>query len=159
MRRSLLLCMLVGFVASAATVATAATAPPTGDGTLAVRNGAAELPAAVVSLDLTGAVVAQVDKGRISLTTVDGVDPVVTGDVVISRDTDGDGTANVYVGTNLKLRAVDGHYRIRIWGSGVDVNAVGQGKAKMMGDDGWYSFNGSDKMPLPLLPKTITIGS
>jgi hypothetical protein len=157
MRRLLLISLLASLLAPAA-----AASAPTDDGTLAVRNAGTELAGAAVILDFTGTVVAQVDKGRIAVTNLgapDDVVPVVTGEAVVSKDTDGDGTANVYVGRNLKLRATGGHYRIAIFGSGVDLNAVGEGKAKLSGTGGWYSTDGSAKAPLPTVLKALPIGA
>jgi hypothetical protein len=154
MRRPLLIVLLAGLL-----LAPAASALSTGDGTLTVRNGEGDPQTAVVTLDLTGVIVAQVDRGRIVAASVDGLDPLVTGEVIASRDTDRDGIANVYVGRNLKLRTTNGHFRVRIFGSGIAVNAVGEGTARVAGTDGWYSYNGSDKLPMPLLAKQVTITS
>jgi hypothetical protein len=158
MRRLLLICLLAGALMAGLLVPVAG-GVSTGDGTLALRNGDGDPATPVVNLDITGVVVAQVDKGRIAATSVDGVDPVVTGDVTKSLDTDHDGFANYYVGKNLKLRTSDGHFKVRIFGTGVALNAVGQGTARVAGIDGWYSYNGSDRLPLPLLPKLVTISA
>jgi hypothetical protein len=161
MRRPRLIALLVPALAMvlAPTIACAA---PQDDGTLAVRDAGSELAPATVLLDFTGTVVAQVDKGRIAVSNLGApgdVVPVVTGEAVVSKDTDGDGTANVYSGRHLKLRATGGHYRISIWGAGVDLNAVGHGKAKLAGTGGWYSTDGSAKAPLPVVTKSLPIGS
>jgi hypothetical protein len=161
MRRRRLIPLLVPALAIVLAPAVALAAPPE-DGTLAVRDAGSDVAPATVLLDLSGTVVAQVDKGRIAVSNLGApgdVVPVVTGEAVVTKDTDGDGTANVYVGRHLKLRATGGHYRIGIWGSGVDLNAVGHGKAKLAGTGGWYSTDGSAKAPLPALIKNLPIGS
>lgn len=160
MRRPLLLLTLLAALAvpAAALAAGAAT-----DGTLAVRNGVGASGEVAVGLNVTGAVIGQVDAGRIvidDLSPDDGVAPVVTG---AERRRDLVSGATLYSGTDIRFRALAGHYRIRISGRGIDVNVVGQGMARLAGSplatsDGRYSLNGGPWLSLPDLGDTVRIG-
>jgi len=132
------------------------TAP--GDGSLVVRNGSALLGTPVVVLTITGSVIGNVDHGRI---TIDGGTitpdsphyPQVTGADRCYQRTDD--TAQRCSGTNFSFRAVGGHYTVFVYGSGVDLVAVGTGSVRLAGlpdtpvGDGRYSLNGDDFVSLP----------
>jgi hypothetical protein len=69
------------------------------------------------------------------------------------------------VGSDFRFRAAGGLYKIWIYGSGVDVFAVGTGKVTLQGmpdssTDGRYAFNGGDWRSLPAVPTDwLTVGS
>jgi hypothetical protein len=159
MRRVLLTCLLVALGLPSVALAVRGSS---GDGTLAVRNATGDPGQPVVSMMITGAVIGQLDRGRILIddpTPGDGPGAVVTG-AVHQRDVSG--TATLYSGTDIRFRAVGGKYRIRIFGSGINVNAVGQGTVRLVGSvllssDGRYSLNGGDWRSLPDLGDTFQL--
>jgi hypothetical protein len=58
-------------------------------------------------------------------------------------------------GDNFSFRAVGGHYTLLVFGTGIDVVAVGTGWVRLQGipdvpvGDGRYSVNGGDFASLP----------
>jgi hypothetical protein len=151
-----------------------AVADAPGDGTLVVKNGSAPRGVPVVTLVIEGTAI-----GHVS-TASDQVDRVViddvnnTGDlgasnttgaiIPVARKTLSD-TETRFVGSDFRFRAAGGLYKVWIYGSGVDVFAVGSGKVTIQGvpdsnADGRYSFNGGDFRSLPAAPTDwLTIGS
>lgn len=141
-----------------------------GDGTLVVKNanGAAKVP--VVQLDVTGAVIGHIDSGTIWIAP--SADADVTGwDTRKNspRVDDAQGWTALPGGTGMKFRAVGAngpeHFTIVIYGTGVDVVAVGHGTVTLTGlpdsgGDGWFSLNGGDlkSLPGPAAAKQQTIG-
>jgi hypothetical protein len=162
MRRLLLVCALVSALAAPAVAL--ALPQSTGDGTLAVRNASGDTGQVAVWLNVSGAVVAQVASGKILIddfSTSDAYAPVVTG---AERQRDLPSGATLYAGLNIRLRAIGGHYRIRILGHGIDVNVVGQGTARLTGspfltNDGRYSVNGGPWVSMPDFGKPLDIGA
>ena len=160
MRRLLLTCLLIALALPS--VALAVRSGGGSDGTLAVRNAASDPGVPVVSMTITGAVIGQLDRGRILIddpSPSDGPGPVVTG---ADHQRDVSGTATLYSGTDIRFRAVGGKYRIRIFGTGINVNAVGQGFVRLIGsplltNDGKYSLNGGDWKSLPDLGDTFVL--
>ena len=59
----------------------------------------------------------------------------------------------MWKGTDFRFRAVEGTYKVVLWGSGVYVFAGGQGNVTLTGSadtpksDGRYSLNGGDWSP------------
>jgi hypothetical protein len=139
-------------------VPAAALAAPTavGDGSLVVQNGSAPVGTPVVQLTITGSVIGRVDHGKIVIDTgVNGDAPDVTGAEWRGDSTKSD-TAQVWKGQNFKFRAVAGkNMVVLVYGSGVDLVAVGKGTVKLAGlpdvgvGDGKYSLNGTDFVSLP----------
>lgn len=132
------------------------------DGTLSVRNG----------------------HGKVALKPFDGsaLGRVASGTVVIVDPVFGDGgSADVWgcdkqsaaasdhvticSGTNLRLRVVDGKYKLIITGTGINLSAVGTGQVTLDGRgddpsvkaDGFYSLNDSLYKSLPDLAKTFAL--
>jgi hypothetical protein len=149
MRRLVLLIVLVALAAPAAALALPRAV---GDGTLVVRNGTggdAKTPALV--LIVRGAVIGQIDHGRLVIeNSSDGGVATVTGadsSRVISD------TKTSWSGSDLRFRTVGGSFVIRIYGAGIDLNAVGQGFARLVGSpfvaDGTYSLNDGPFRSLP----------
>lgn len=64
-------------------------------------------------------------------------------------------TRTKLVGSDFRFRAPDGFYKVTIYGAGVDLLAVGQGRvmlqglADQTGSDGTYSIGGGDFRSLP----------
>jgi hypothetical protein len=151
------LSIILGLFTVIAVPAAALAAPSaTGDGSLVVQNGSAPAGTPVVQLTITGSVIGHVDRGRIIIDTgVNGDAPDVTG-----AEWRGDSTkvdnAQVWRGVDFKFRAVAGkNMVVLVYGSGVDLVAIGKGTVKIAGlpdvgvGDGKYSLNGADFLSLP----------
>jgi len=139
-------------------VAAAASRVP-GDGTLVVRNadngdGISGRPA--VTLVIRGSVIGHVsESGRIAIYDLDPTDsstPEVTG-ASWHRDVSDIGT--MWRGLDFRFRAIDGTFKVQIWGSGVDLFAIGHGTVTLTGQedtprgDGQFSLNGGDFRSIP----------
>ena len=125
----------------------------------------------VVTLVITGFVIGHVsDQGRIAIYDLNPSDqstPEVTGATRVrdlSPPKGADGT--MWKGNDFSFRAVEGTYKVVIWGSGVYVFAGGQGSVTLAGSidtpasDGQYALNGGDLVSIPLLAqKTIGVSS
>ena len=159
-RLSVILGLFSVFAVPAA--ALAATSAPA-DGSLVVKNGSAPygdgLNVPVVQLTFTGSVIGQVlGSGKIVIDAGPNADPtaepVVTGAGLPSNSTRSD-TAQVWKGTSFKFRAVGGTYTVLVYGSQVNLVAVGTGTVRLAGmpdtksGDGRYSLNGDDFASLP----------
>ena len=151
------LSIILGLFTVIAVPAAALAAPSaTGDGSLVVQNGSAPAGTPVVQLTITGSVIGHVDRGRIIIDTgINGDTPDVTG-----AEWRGDSTkvdnAQVWKGVDFKFRAVAGkNMVVLVYGSGVDLVAIGKGTVKLAGlpdvgvGDGKYSLNGADFASLP----------
>lgn len=163
MRRLALLCLPLGALALPA--AALAVGAAVGDGTLVIKAGNAPAKVAVVTLAIDGTVIGHVSSGSPDQKdTVYIVDANNTGDVGSSgidlTKTSGadpltSGTKWKLSGSDFRFRAADGVYKVTIYGSGVDLFAVGQGKVTLVGGpdpsvpDGRYSLNGGDWHSLP----------
>ena len=159
MRRFAFMCASVLALAIPA-AAVAASASP-GDGSLVVKNGSAPKGVPVITLVIKGAAIGRVTGlGTIVIddaTPQDSFSPEVTG-WDWHKDVD---TATKWVGTNMKFRAVGGTYKITIYGSGVYLSAIGQGRVVSLAGlpdqttgDGVYSFNDDPFRSLPANPLT-----
>jgi hypothetical protein len=158
MRRLFLTCLLAGLLVPATALA-ARLAP--GDGTLAVRNASGDPGQLVVALSINGAAIGQVDRGRVVVLPGNGPEPDVTG---ATRQIDRADGSTVYVGSGIRFRAVAGYFRVRIFGAGIDINAVGQGSVRLFGSSittgaGKYSLNGGGWTSLPSVATTLSIGT
>ena len=138
-----------------------------GDGTLVVEKGSAPTAVPVVTLVIKGTVV-----GRLSSGSPDLLDTVVIdqqqGSGQFNADPAGGtrlettgvtSTRTKYVGSDFRFRAVDSNsFRVTIYGSGVNIFAVGQGKVTLQGmpnqttNSGRYSLEGQQFQPLPTTP-------
>jgi hypothetical protein len=164
MRRLPVILGLSGVLAAPA--AALAAGVTTGDGSLVVKNGSAPFGTPVVALQITGSVIGQIDHGKLV------IDPGVSGDApqVTGAEWRGDSTksetAQVWKGNDFRFRAVGGRYTVLVYGSGVNLVAVGKGTVKLAGvpdtpmGDGKYSLNGDDFVSLPdASSKLLTIES
>ena len=163
MKRLLVLCLLAAALV-APSAALALPQSPAG-GTLAIRDAAGDPGVPVVVLVVSGAVVGHVDSGRIVVDSFSGptsLAPSVTGADKPARDLPSGGT--MYAGNDVSFRAVGGHYRIRIFGRGIDLNIVGTGTARLQGSallvaNGRYSLNGGTWHSLPALADVFSLGA
>jgi hypothetical protein len=125
---------------------------PPGDGTLSVRNGRG-----VVVLQIKGAVIGWLGRGKLTLTDNDPYDenePVVHGFFRAGSPRQLNDATTVYRGKNIRYRMLDGSYRLRFEGNGIRLSAVGKGWVTFDGDDrydsvGSYSLNGEPFEPIP----------
>ncbi len=129
------------------------------DGSLVVKNGSAPVGTPVVVLQITGTVIGQVSGyGKLVIDAGPNADanaePQVTG-AGLPTDSPRSPTAQVWKATSFKFRAVGGTYTVLVYGSGVDLVAVGTGSVRLAGmpdtpsGDGRYSLNGDDFASLP----------
>jgi hypothetical protein len=161
--RRLPVILAVGAALAAPVVALAGTGTST-DGSVVVHNGSAPpsspgtLGTPVVVLSISGSVIGNVDHGTVK---IDG-GPLDAGSPKAPQFTpgarcvtpDGD-TKQTCKGDNFSFRAVGGHYTLVVYGTGVDIVAVGSGWVRVQGipdvpvGDGKYSVNGADFASLP----------
>jgi len=155
MRRLALTFALLGAFAAPAGVLAAQSAD--GDGTLVVQNAEAPNGVAAVKLKITGSVIGHVDGyGRIVIDAGSDInaDTQVTG-AGRALDWKRSDTASMWTANDFTFRAVNGTFTILIYGSDVNLVAVGTGIVRLAGDpdaprrDGKYSLNDSDFKSLP----------
>ena len=143
-------------VFSALAVPVGALYAATGDGTLVVKKGEAPPGTPVVQMTITGSVIGTVDYGRVVIDSTLASDAAT----VTGYQSQGVSTkiedARYWKGSDLKFRAVGtGKYTILVYGSGVNLVAVGKGTVKLAGmpdigrGDGTYSLNEKDFVSLP----------
>jgi hypothetical protein len=147
-------------------VPAAALAVPAGttDGSLVVKNGSAPYGTPVVALQITGSAIGNIDHGRLLIDVGPNADPdqtpQVTGNVQRGDAPKQSPTAQVWrSNTPFKFRVVGGkNMLVLVYGSGVDLVAVGKGTVKLAGlpdtpiGDGRYSLNDGDFASLPGIP-------
>jgi hypothetical protein len=139
-----------------------------GDGTLVLKNAEAPYPGvAVVRLKITGSVIGEVKaSGKIIIDAgAMGPPPEVTG-AGSGHDVSPKDSAQKWVSTDgFKFRAVGGTFTIVIYGSQVNLFAVGTGTVQLAGmpdtlTDGRYSLNGDPFKSLPGIPTDkLSIGT
>ena len=159
MRRLSVILGLASVLAVPAAALAAQTAA--GDGSLVVRNGQAPWPSTtpVVALTITGSVIGEVGGyGKLVIdagpNATGSQEPLVTG-AGLPSDSSRSPTAQVWKATDFTFRAVGGTYTVLVYGTGVNLVAVGSGTVKLAGfpdtpvGDGKYSLNGGDFLSLP----------
>ncbi|HEY2074555.1 MAG TPA: hypothetical protein VGG88_13340 [Gaiellaceae bacterium] len=167
MRRLAILCLpLIALAAPATALALRAAA---GDGTLVIKNGSAPRGVTVVTLSINGTAI-----GHVSTGSPGQFDKVViydannTGDIgasgtngaQVSKTSSASDQKTTLVGSDFRFRAAGGYYKIWIYGSGVDLLAVGAGKVTLQGlpdssTDGRYAIDGGDWRSLPAVPSDL----
>jgi hypothetical protein len=132
----------------------------TGDGVLELK---AVNATKVVIQGSRGAIWGQIDKGTLRVVDPnpdDNLVALVSGAEQIRPTLDPGVT--YYSGKNIHFRFSGSKYGFSIAGSGIDVTAVGVGKAWMTGagslDDGDYAIDDGKWQPVPFLKKLITFG-
>jgi hypothetical protein len=117
------------------------------DGTLVVKNGDG-----YVFVSGRGAIIGSCNYCRVRTFDPDpddGTGPIVNG--AEDHDDVADGV-DVYEGSDVRFRMIGGAFKVRIWGSGIDLSVVARGWGRIKGYDsntGWYALNGSDRRTLP----------
>jgi len=169
MRRFAMFALVAGVLAAPAAALAVTDAP--GDGTLVVENGAAPRGVAVVTLTISGTAI-----GHVSTGSPDQVDKVVIYDpnntnnigasgmngALLSRTSNATAQRTTLVGNDFRFRAAGGIYKVWIYGTGVNLFAVGNGKVTLQGSpdstgssDGKYSLDGGDWHSLPAAPSDL----
>ncbi|HEY5294018.1 MAG TPA: hypothetical protein VIJ70_00915 [Gaiellaceae bacterium] len=130
-----------------------------GDGVLELQA----VNATTVTIAGKGALWGQVDQGRLYVT-----DPIDTDGLVYVSGADrapraiGD-TTTLYIGKNMHFRITGGTYKLTfVKSTGIDLTAVGVGKALMAGDPtadttGTYALDGGKWTPVPVLRNTLPV--
>ena len=130
------------------------------DGTLTVKNADGR----VVINAFKGAVIGRFDKGQVTIKDPnpnDGVGPIVTGaDVTQSLN---DKTTR-YSGSNIRFRMIGGPFAVTVFGTDIDLSAIGRGLIQLNGnlgargvvDDGTFAVNGTTH-PFPTIPYTFPL--
>ena len=130
-----------------------------GDGTLAVSNGTGS-----VSIAVRGALIGQLDKGRLTLEDPnpnDGKTPVVSGYATKKDLTD---TKALYSGSDVRFRIIGGFFRAKVVGSGMDLSIVGKGSITLgpsfgLVTSGTYSLNGALPQVFPTVLTSLQLAA
>jgi hypothetical protein len=143
-RRLLLPALLAALLVPAAALALPRTVD---DGTLVVKNGDG-----YVFVSGRGAIIGSCEYCRVRTFDPDpddGTGPIVNG---AEDHDDGPTGVDVYEGSDVRFRMIGGAFKVRIWGSGIDLSVVARGWGRVKGSDsntGWYALNGGDRRLLP----------
>jgi len=155
MKRLLLLAAFVALLLPSLGAAETRTA---GDGTLSVRDARGTF-----TITAKGGVIGSFAKGRVVVTDPiedDGTGPIVSGDDWHHERSD---TTDVYGGTKVRFRLIGGTFKIKVIGRGVNLSVVGKGTVTLngedTGDDGDYSLNGADYLPILADVFTFTLNA
>ncbi len=143
---------LLPFAVLAALALPAASAARTqgaGDGTLSVRDGRG-----AITISGRGGVIGSFAQGRVTISDPvdgDGTGPIVSGDDFPPIEKND--TTTTWRGTKVRFRIIGGSFRIVVRGRGINLSLVGTGKVTLdgagTGDDGSYSVNGGEYLPMP----------
>ena len=146
MRRLLTFGLLVALALPAASAARTYGAT---DGTLSVQDARG-----TITISARGGVIGSFARGSVTISDPiegDGTGPIVTGDdfpPVEKND-----TTTTWRGTKVRFRIIGGYFRIVLRGRGINLSLVGKGNVTVdgagTGDDGSYSVNGAEYLPMP----------
>jgi hypothetical protein len=138
--------------------ASAARTQGANDGTVSVRDGRG-----TITILGRGGVIGSFAHGSVTIGDPidgDGTGPVVTGG---EWSKDRDATTTTWGGTKVRFRIIGGSFRIVVRGRGINLSLVGTGKVTLSGagtpDDGSYSVNGGDYIPVPDFPFAFPLSS
>jgi hypothetical protein len=138
----------------------AATTGGENDGALSVKNADGR-----VVIIGKGAVIGRFDTGQVTIkdpNPYDGTGPIVTGaDQTQSLNE----RTTRYSGSNVRFRIIGGSFSVTVFGSDVDLSAVGRGMVTLNGsiakgspDNGaTYATNGDAPRPFPMYPYTFPL--
>ena len=135
-----------------------------GDGTLVVRDANAKVDIA----KSRGTIFGHLGKGWLKVTDFnpeDSRDPEVNG-AKMSYPLNASGSTWFYKGADIRFRFFGGRYSITVYGSGIDLSAVGKGTVTLSGLTtvtdaayGTYAVDGHKFAPIQLLPTVDTFGT
>ena len=157
-RLSIILLVVLAAVPAAAL----ARGKSTGDGVFELKSAALVNKSSITG---KGAIWGQLDRGTITVTdrnVNDSIWPLVSGGVASTHSTS-DGGTTTYTGRDIRFRFAGGRFKIVISGLGVDLTAVGIGKATLTGnanvdDDGEWALDGGEWFPVTLSQTVVTFG-
>jgi hypothetical protein len=149
MRRLLFLAVLP--VALAIPAGLSARTNPMEAGSLSIKNGRG-----VFILQVKGAVIGRMASGKLTVTDTNPYDeqvPDIRGRIH-PKPRPLNAATTVYQGQQIRFRVMEGAYKLKIEGVGVNLSAVGRGWVVLDGDDrfdnvGIYSLNGDPYEPIP----------
>jgi hypothetical protein len=155
MRRLLTFAMLAALALPAAS---AARTQGSSDGTLSVRDARG-----MITIAGRGGVIGSFARGSVKINDPvdgDGTGPIVTGD---DWSKDSDATTTTWGGTRVRFRIIGGSFRIVVRGRGINLSLVGKGNVTLdgagTGEDGSYSVNGGEYLPMPGFSSIFTLSS
>jgi hypothetical protein len=123
------------------------------DGTLTVKDGDGRI--VIIG---KGAVIGRFDKGQVTIKDPnpnDGIGPIVTGADVTQSLTD---KTTRYSGSNVRFRMIGGPFSLTVFGTDIDLSAIGKGMITLNGtlggrgnsdNDGTYAVNGGVPQSFP----------
>lgn len=155
---------LLGVLAVLVMTGTAAARPgSTSDGALSVKNSDGR----IVMIASRGVVIGRFDKGQLTIRDPnpnDGTGPIVTGadsTEVIA------GNTTRYSGKNIRFRMIGGAFSLTVFGTDIDLSAVGRGLVTLDGTltvksnaesaDDAYAVNGDPPQPFPTFRFTFPL--
>ena len=153
----------LGMLAVLVTTGTASARPGGNDGALSVKNADGR-----VIIKGRGIVIGRFDKGQVTINDPspnDGTRPIVTG--ADSTQSVGDRTTR-YSGSNIRFRVIGGTFSVTVFGTDIDLSAVGKGMVTLNGsitrgnadnDDATYAQNGDPPQPFPTWPLTFPLAA
>src|SRR6266571_4753490 len=128
--------------------ASAARTQGANDGTLSVQDAHG-----TITISARGGVIGSFARGSVRISDPidgDGTGPIVTGD---DWSKERDSTTTTWGGTKVRFRIIGGYFRVVVRGRGINLSLVGTAKVTLDGagteDDGSYSVNGGDYIPVP----------
>jgi hypothetical protein len=135
-----------------------------GDGTLVVRDANAK----VEIKNGRGTIFGHLDKGWLKVTDYnqdDSRDPEVNG-AKTSYPANASGSTWIYKGADIRFRFFGGRYSIMVYGTGIDISAVGKGMVTLQGltsvtdgNYGSFAVDGHKPALIQLLPTVDTFGT
>jgi hypothetical protein len=138
-----------------------AAAGATGDGVLELRD----VNATRATIYAKGAIWGQLDYGQLKVTDPNPDDNLTAWVSGAESARTYEPGVTVYSGKNIHFRFTGGRYiKFAIVGYGIDVTAVGVGRASLIGDPDWYddgdySLDNGKWQPVPLTLKQILFGT
>lgn len=155
--------LLCGLILAPGALAAARVSGATGDGVLELRD----VNAAKASVSVKGAIWGQLDQGAVKVTDFvpdDNLTAQVSGwEHRVASPTEPGVTT--YTGKNIHFRFSGNRtMKFSISGSGIDVTAVGVGRAFLAGDPDWnddgdYALDNGKWQPVPLVPRLVLFGT
>jgi hypothetical protein len=132
------------------------------DGALSVKNAAGR-----VIIRGRGVVIGRFDKGQVTIndpSSSDSVKPIITG--ADSTQSLGDRTTR-YSGSNIRFRIIGGAFSVNVFGTDIDLSAVGRGMVTLNGsiakgsdnNDATYAQNGDPPLPFPTYALTFPLAA
>jgi hypothetical protein len=130
------------------------------DGALSVKN--ADGRVVIVG---KGVVIGRIDKGQVTIRDPnpnDAAVPIVTGADATQSIND---KSTRYSGTNLRFRMIGGSFTVNVFGTDIDLSAVGRGMVTLNGTiarntsngDATYAVNGDPPLPFPTYTLTFPL--